>query len=192
MNDLKRFHLRTRIKKNGSTSLSIVVQSRGRRLRNDALMRQRRRPGFDRVVGFDRSCAHLALATVGATKRLRGRLAAVAERWAVAGRPAQRLCRYHDQRGRRPMDDPISSDRRPGRCEAKAVRRTLNHPLKRLHADAKELDALGTSTSPDMQQSTRMVHYRITKMLIRLALIVRNLGQPRLESPDYVLFQRMS
>jgi len=72
------------------------------------------------------------------------------------------------------------------------VRRTLNHPLKRLHADAKELDALGTSTSPDMQQSTRMVHYRITKMLIRLALIVRNLGQPRLESPDYVLFQRMS
>jgi hypothetical protein len=87
---------------------------------------------------------------------------------------------------------PFHRTEDPVGAMAKAVRRTLNHPLKRLHADAKELDALGTSTSPDMQQSTRMVHYRITKMLIRLALIVRNLGQPRLESPDYVLFQRMS
>ena len=72
---------------------------------------------------------------------------------------------------------------------AKAVRRTPNHPLPLLHADANELDAL--ATYPDMQQSTRMVHYRITKMLIRLALMVRNLGQNRLESPDYTLFLRM-
>lgn len=87
---------------------------------------------------------------------------------------------------------PFHRTEDPVGAMSKAVRRTLNHPLQRLHADAKELDALAASTSPDMQQSTRMVHYRITKMLIRLALIVRNLGQPRLESPDYVLFQRIS
>ncbi len=81
-------------------------------------------------------------------------------------------------------DDPVGA-------MAKAVRRTLNHPLRRLHSDANELDALSTSPSPEIQQSTRMVHYRLIKMLIRLALMVRNLGQPRLESPDYVLFQRM-
>ncbi len=81
-------------------------------------------------------------------------------------------------------DDPVGA-------MADAVRRTLNHPLRRLHADANELDALAKSTSPEMRQSTRMVHYRITKMLIRLALMVRNLGQPRLQSPDYLLFQRM-
>ena len=70
-----------------------------------------------------------------------------------------------------------------------ATQRSPNHPLPLLHADANELDAL--ATSPSTQQSTRMVHYRITKMLIRLALMVRNLGQTRLDSPDYTLFLRI-
>jgi hypothetical protein len=81
------------------------------------------------------------------------------------------------------LDDPVGA-------MSKDVRSSLHHhPLHILQADANDLESL--STHPDMQQTARMVHYRLTKMLIRLALMVRNLGQPRLDSPDYILFLRI-
>jgi hypothetical protein len=70
-----------------------------------------------------------------------------------------------------------------------AVRHTNTHPFPILQADANALDAIATYPNPE--HSNRMVHYRITKMLIRLALMVRNIGQFRLDSPDYALFVRI-
>ena len=83
-------------------------------------------------------------------------------------------------------DDPV-------RAMAGSVCHTDDHPLPLLRADALELEAIarysnhGTGT----EMSFGMVHYRLTKMLLRLAFTVRNIGQVRRKSPDYDLFVRL-
>jgi hypothetical protein len=84
---------------------------------------------------------------------------------------------------RRCTDDPVDA-------MVRSVRTTNDHPFPILQADACDLDSLAPPRQ-STHNADRMVHYRITKMLIRLALTVRNLGQKRTTEPDYELFRRL-
>ena len=77
-------------------------------------------------------------------------------------------------------DDPVSS-------MTSAIRDTHEHPFPRCRKEAIDLMACATLPDSGVQNATRFVRYRITQMLLRLALSVRNLGQYRLDSPDYAL-----
>lgn len=65
------------------------------------------------------------------------------------------------------------------------------HPFPSLRADAHELHTLSRRRDLPSNNALGMVHYRLTKMLLRLAITVRNLGCLRLESPDYLLSLRV-
>ena len=80
-------------------------------------------------------------------------------------------------------DDPVDA-------MVRSVRTTDDHPFPILQGDARDLDALAPRNQ-STHSADRMVHYRITKMLIRLALTVRNLGQKPTSGPDYELFRRL-